>query len=98
MADPWVRFTFTKRVPFTEVAGTLRLACLAAEALHGAERVRLEARYDLDAGARTVAIRVDSEVGKTLAVVFSGYARREFGEDAVRTDRVGAELRQNVLG
>ncbi len=98
MDEQWVRSRFMKRVPIDEVAGTLRLACLAAESLHGADRVRLEARYDIDRGARTVAIDMSSEAGKTLAVVFSGYARREFGEGSFEMSRTDGTRQQDAAG
>jgi len=83
MAEERVMFRFSKRVAIDEIEGTLRLACLAVESLHGTERVQLEARYAIARAHRTVTITVMNDVGKTLALVFSGYARREYGEQAV---------------
>jgi hypothetical protein len=67
-----------------QVAGTLLLARVATESIHGFDRVSLDAAYELDRRGRSVAIDAHSDVGHTLALVFLGYARREFGEDAVR--------------
>jgi hypothetical protein len=78
-----VRFAFDASVPMTEVEATLRLALLAVESLHGEDRVRLDARVTLDRATRTCIINAASEVGRTLALVFGGYIRREFGDAAV---------------
>lgn len=88
MSDAMVRFTFNGSIPAEEIEGTLRLACLAAESLHGADRVHLEARHTVDHATRTVIIDMTEEVGRTLALIFGGYARREFGDDAVKMTRV----------
>jgi hypothetical protein len=70
-----------------EVAGTFELAVFAAEALHGSDRVALDALYRVDADARTIEVDRSTPVGSTLALVFLNYARREFG-DAFRMRRV----------
>lgn len=87
MAEERVRFRFLKSVPIDEVEGTLRLACLAAEALHGTDRVQLEAKYAVERAGRTVTIHMVNEVGRDLALIFSGYARREFGQEAFEVRR-----------
>jgi hypothetical protein len=63
-----------------EVKGTLRLAQLAAESLVGAERVRLEAVVSTSEDARSITIDQSGKAGRMLALIFSGYARREFGD------------------
>lgn len=78
-----VTFTFGVEVSMEEVDGTLRLSLMAAESLHGADRVRLEASMHLDPLHRTCAIATHTPVGRSLAVIFLGYLRREFGEGAV---------------
>src|SRR4051812_41139968 len=76
------RFVFERNVPMRDVSGTLLLARLAAASLHGHERVALETACDLDRSTRTVSINANTDAGHTLALVFLGYVRREFGEDA----------------
>ncbi len=83
-------FEFNASVPIDEVAGTFDLALLAAESLHGTDRVSLEAIYRVDRANRTIEIDRCSDVGGTLALIFLGYARREFGDAAVRMKRVEA--------
>jgi hypothetical protein len=78
-----VKFAFKDSVPMPEVEATLRLALLAAESLHGEDRVRIETRARLDRGGRACVIDTATEVGRTLAAIFGGYVRREFGEEAI---------------
>ena len=87
MTQDTVQFRFGNATPMREVRGTLHLARLAAESLHGVDRMRLEAMYAIDDVAHMVEIDIDSKVGRTLAIVFAGYVRREFGEGAVRMER-----------
>jgi hypothetical protein len=70
------------------VAGTFELAVFAAEALHGSDRVALDAVYKVDADAHTIEVDRSTGVGCTLAIVFLNYVRREFGDDAFRMRRV----------
>jgi hypothetical protein len=79
-----------------EVEGTLHLARLAAESLHGEDRVRLDAKFAIDRAAHTCVIDTTCEVGRTLALIFAGYARREFGDDAVRMERAGRPVKGKV--
>lgn len=78
-----ITFTFGTDVPMREVEFTLQLALLAVESLHGEDRVMLETANRIDHVTRTCAIDTTSDTGRTLAVVFGGFARREFGDDAV---------------
>ncbi|MCC7409534.1 MAG: hypothetical protein IT442_15830 [Phycisphaeraceae bacterium] len=82
MTHSRVTFTFQDSVPMAEVESTLRLAVLAVESLHGEDRVRLEARAKVDRQARVCVIDTSLDVGRTLATVFGGFVRREFGEEA----------------
>jgi hypothetical protein len=91
-----IQLVFDPRVPMAEVEATLRLAMLAAECIHGAECVRLDARCVFDELIRAVEIDVSRRVGRTLALVFGGFIRREFGKDAVRLDRRAAK-RQGLV-
>ena len=74
---------FDKDVPMSEAAGTLELARLATEALHGTERVQLDAAWSLDRRAGTVTVDTSTEVGRTLALLLLGLSRREFGAASV---------------
>jgi hypothetical protein len=83
MSATWATFTFKPDIAMGEVEATLRLAVIATEALHGEARVQAEAQPRVEPRSRTCAIAVVTDVGATLATIFGGYVRREFGEDAV---------------
>jgi hypothetical protein len=78
---------FASGVDMQDAEGTLRLAQLAAESLHGTARVELEACCDTNPTTRRIAIDTSTETGRTLALVFIHYARCEFGPAAVTVRR-----------
>lgn len=82
------RYVFGPGVPFAEVIATLDLALIAVESLHGESRSRLDARFTDDPTKRAVAIDASTPVGQALNQLFTGFARREFGESAFKVDRV----------
>jgi len=86
---PTYRFEFDRSVPLEEVAGTLRLSVLAAEALHGEAVVALDAPHHLDARRRTCTVGGDTPAGRDLAKLFGNFVRREFGVEAVLVERLG---------
>lgn len=87
MDNSMVKFAFQNSVSMPEVEATLRLALLAVQSLHGEDRLRMEAHVNIDHARHTCLIDTAPEVGQTLAVIFAGYVRREFGEEAVRIER-----------
>lgn len=95
MAHENTIFRFAASVSMDEVRTTLQLARLAAASLHGEERVRLHADTHIDAAKRICEIDTSREAGQTLALIFGGYVRREFGEDAVFVQRI-ASLKQSA--
>jgi len=90
--------TIASSVPFKEAEDTLRLARLGVESIFGPERTEFEVQVTIDHDARRFVIDVSRRVGRTLAMVFVGYARREFGEGAVRMVRAGSPAMGNVTG
>ena len=82
-----VEIEFDRRVAMSDIADTLQLARLATECLHGVESVELDAGASLDLRTRRVSISTTAPSGHTLALIFLGYARREFGGAAVRVRR-----------
>jgi hypothetical protein len=82
------RYQFTPEVPVQEVEETLHLAVLAAECLHGQSRVRLDASYCMDSEKRACVINAGTDVGRDIVRIFTGFAIREFGEDAFTVRRV----------
>lgn len=87
MSSPTITFSFAPDVLLPEAEATLRLAVLAVESLHGTERVQLELRVRVERGERCIVVDTGTEVGRSLSAIFSGYARREFGDESVRVAR-----------
>jgi hypothetical protein len=98
MACPIITFAFAPTVPVPEAEATLRLAVLAVESLHGADRVRLELHVRIDRAARRIVIDASTDPGRTLAAIFSGYIRREFGDDAVQMERAIPLTEERIIG
>jgi hypothetical protein len=88
MSKELYRYRFNPRVPLGEVEGTLLLAVLGAEALHGEAVVRLDAAHLLDPDRRSCVIDVGTEAGDHLNRLFANYLRHEFGEDAFEVQRI----------
>ena len=63
---------------------------LAVEGLHGASKVRLDAKYCFDTEKHACVIDADTVVGQDISRIFTGFAIREFGESAFTVSR--AEL------
>jgi hypothetical protein len=84
MNESTTQFAFDERVSMVEVAKTLDLARMACESLHGIERVALETASRVDPEQRLVSIGGSTCPGRDLAAMFLGYARREYGFDAMR--------------
>ncbi len=81
-------FQFDPSVCFDEVSGTFELALLGVESLYGPDRVAMEAVYKVDPDNRSIEVHRSTDVGGTLALMFLGYSRREFGPEAVKMKRV----------
>ena len=82
------RYSFTPAVRMADAEESLLLAVLAAESLHGRSRVRMDASYCTDAEKRACVIDATSQVGRDICRIFTGFAIREFGEDAFQVRRI----------
>ena len=82
------RFLFKRSAVLEEAELTLHLATFAVEGLVGQARVRLDARYHIDAPQRIITVYAENEVGCTLVRVFTGLLLREFGAQAFRVQRL----------
>ena len=89
------RYRFDESVALDRAEETLCLASLAAEAVHGRSHVRLDAAFVLDKQARTCVIDAGTDVGETLARIFTGLLAEEFGDEAFRVERVFRTADQN---
>ncbi len=82
------RYQFSPSVPLEEVEASLVLALLAVESLHGEAQVHLDATHSFDSTLRRCVIETGTEVGQDLNRLFTGFLRREFGEDSFQVDRI----------
>lgn len=83
-----IRFEFVRGIDVAGVGGTLRLAVLAVEGLHGESRVRLEVRYRIDASTASVLVDGRTGPGRAVARIFAAFLSRELGADGFRVRRV----------
>jgi len=78
------QFVITPELPIEGVRATLHLSQMASEILFGHERMTLETGWTLNRKRRLITIDTHSKPGETLALVFLGFCRREFGAEAVK--------------
>ena len=88
MSPTAYRYRFQERVPLKDVEETLLLGVLAAEGLHGAARVAMDARYSLDKDRRACAVDATSDAGRDIARIFTSLLIHEFGPDAFHVEAV----------
>jgi len=82
------RYQFDKGVPMLEVEQSLHLAILAVECLHGEARVRLDVGYSISEEKRALVVDAGTQVGQDICRIFTGFAIKEFGEDAFKVRRL----------
>jgi hypothetical protein len=82
------RYVFAEAIPTEEAEGTLVLAVLAAESLHGEAQVRLDGAHHFDPVRRACVLDAGTPVGRDLNRLFVGFLRREFGEESFTVERV----------
>ena len=92
-----IRCVFDANVSMDEAEGTLHLAELAAASLHGPQQMELESPASIDHPTRLITIDITSAVGRSVALVFLGYERREFG-DRIQVLRMKAPAKVGVGG
>jgi hypothetical protein len=88
MGKELYRYSFEPDVPPEDIESSLLLAILATESLHGEAQVRLDAGHVFDPTKRVCVIDANTPVGRDFNLIFVGFLRREFGEDAFRVERV----------
>ena len=91
------RYRFVVGVPFQDVEESLFLAVLAAECLHGRCLVRLDASFCIEERKRCCVIDAGTEVGRSIARIFTGFLSREFGEDTFKVERLDPRDEQKAL-
>ena len=79
-------------VLMSAVKDSLLLSIMATESLFGRPRINLEARFRLERVSRVCIIDIGTQVGETIARVFTGLLIREFGEQAFKVEKVETSL------
>ena len=82
------RYNFDSKVPIRDVEESLLLAVLATESLHGRSLVRLDASFCLSRKKRSCVVGSATEVGRSIARIFTGFRTCEVGEQAFKVERV----------
>ena len=85
-------YRFEPEVPIVEVEGSLLLAIMGVESLHGESQTRLDAGHYMDVEKRAVVIDAATKVGQDLNRLFVGFLRREFGPDAFTVERLNGPV------
>jgi hypothetical protein len=86
------QYQFRPGFGMRDVEETLLLAFLAAEAVFGEARVRLDGGYTSDRNGRLLTVDASTAVGQAVAAVFTAYVIREFGRDSFTVRRLVAEV------
>jgi hypothetical protein len=86
MSTQTYEYRFDTSIPIQELEDTLMLSLIAVESIFGHSRVRMDGRFDFDKKNRRCRIDCSNEVGTHLARIFTGYATREYGENAVHIE------------
>jgi hypothetical protein len=87
MASQTYSFSFNPDIPTDEVEDTLKLAIVAASAIHGESDVLVDAVHEFDAESRVCHIDGSTPAGRDLVRLFSGFLSREFGHGAFAVQR-----------
>lgn len=85
------RYEFGPTTDMIQVEEALLLATMATEGLHGRSRVHLDAEFRCDANARTAAVDASTEVGDTIARIFTALLTTTIGEPAFKVTRSAKE-------
>lgn len=88
MPRPAYRYNFKSDADFSEALITFDLTVVAAEAIYGEARVRLELRFASKPETRRIAIRCDTEVGMAANLLFTKFSTVEFGMDSFTIDNI----------
>lgn len=85
------QYVFHPSVPMGQVSNALFLAATAAEAIHGRAQVQLDGDFRTDPKRRSAVIDATSQVGQTVARVFTQLITQGLGPEAFQIQRVPGE-------
>lgn len=90
------RYTFAASASLKEIGTLFDLAMQAAISLFGESRVRLDCRYSKHEPERIFVIDANSEVGRAVAFMFTGFLRDYLGDDAFTVRRASRPAEKAV--
>ena len=82
-----MKFIFDPDVSLAEAEMSLHLAMFAVEGLIGRVRVRLDAKYEVDAIGHAIVVNTGNATGRLIVRVFTALLLREIGEHAFSVTR-----------
>ncbi len=85
------QYKFEPEVPMLDVETSLVLSVLAVESLKGKSRLRLEADYNVNRNERTAKVSAGTEVGESIARIFTGFIALEFGGESFKVEMTPAK-------
>ena len=91
MKNEVYRYSFDPSVPVEEIEANLTLAIVGVESLHGTSVMLLDVRHLFDTNKRAVVIEADTEAGRNLAQLFTGYTVSAVSVRAVRRDSASGQ-------
>lgn len=91
MTKPIYHYSFSPEACMRDAKEALLLAAAAAEGLHGRSRLQLEATFRCDPVARMAEIDAGTEVGESLARVYTALLTTTIGEPAFQVERIMKE-------
>jgi hypothetical protein len=94
---PIYRYRFGDDVSLDDAKGSLLLSVMAIEALYGRSAVRLDAAFCFDKKRRVCVVDAGAKIGRAIALVFTTFLTREFGEEAFRVEHVGDRREADLL-
>ena len=88
MSSQIYRYKIEEEIPVEETEESLLLACVATEIIHGRSRTIMDGAFHLDKSKRECVIDARTEVGRSIACLFTGLMTMEFGEDSFQVEFV----------
>jgi len=88
MSQNVYKYSFDNKLPLKDIEESLFLAALATECLHGRSSMKLDASFSLSRKKRACVVDANTEVGRNIACIFTGFLTKEFGEKNFRVKRL----------
>lgn len=92
------KYEFSPNLPIQEVERSLALSVLTTESLHGRSQVRMDASFFVDKERHACIVDAETQVGRDIARIFTGYLTREFGEAAFKVKRLSKDVASKLSG